>query len=437
MMAATLVLILPNAKAAASGPSSETVDGRSDTLETDTQRLERELFFRAQFGLSTDPELVEDLESDNTARERGEGFGVPLTADERKVLDTRFAAEGDIADLRTALQALDGYAGFYVDQARGEIVVLSTDDQSDAWRTATGRTIGAMPVVVKHGEHSAKELRTINDQLVKDWMTDQVANGVTGVGIDERANRVRVTVERNTSGTALAFLDPYGSAVALEEVPEPLPMACNGRGDCKDPLRAGLRIVNGTVGGSCASGFLASSPAGGNTYMFTAGHCYHGSFGLLDTGYGIGNVATDSFFDGSYADAETIDITNSQESNYIYKTSSSVYTITGRQTPATDYVGQPVCVSSWYYGANCGSITYTTWNTFYLGKHFIDQRRANYYAHSGDSGNAVWIGQTTKAEGLTVSGNSDHDCFFSQIVYAETYQQMPNGLQECRNLTCS
>jgi hypothetical protein len=51
MMAATLVLILPNAKAAASGPSSETVDGRSDTLETDTQRLERELFFRAQFGL--------------------------------------------------------------------------------------------------------------------------------------------------------------------------------------------------------------------------------------------------------------------------------------------------------------------------------------------------------------------------------------------------
>lgn len=106
-----------------------------------------------------------------------------------------------------------------------------------------------------------------------------------------------------------------------------------------DPLKAGLGISGP---GGCSSNFIYRNSYG-NPFLVTAGHCGTGTW--YHNGVSIGQTSSNWLVNGSSADAQAISIITSEESNYLFATTSEWAHVTSRR--ASDYVGLPGCIQSW------------------------------------------------------------------------------------------
>jgi hypothetical protein len=160
----------------------------------------------------------------------------------------------------------------------------------------------------------------------------------------------------------------------------------------------------------------------------TAGHCGSGTF----YHYGaIGQTLVNQFYDGSSADAEIISMASAQKSNYMFKATVDIPQVTSRLTG--DYTGMLVCIPSWYFGVNCGSITIDDVMVTMWGIRIYHERQANFYAWPGDSGGPIYLptGQTTvQAEGIMSGTSGPNANFFSPI------WNVQGGLTVCTSLSC-
>jgi hypothetical protein len=88
-------------------------------------RSQIELSIRKTFGLTTDPTIIA-MAAASASNGSLESYGVALTDTELADLTDRFAKQPAIGKFSEAAHGLDGYAGFWVDQAAGAMLVLMT-----------------------------------------------------------------------------------------------------------------------------------------------------------------------------------------------------------------------------------------------------------------------------------------------------------------------
>jgi hypothetical protein len=194
-------------------------------------------------------------------------------------------------------------------------------------------------------------------------------------------------------------------------------------------------VGNVPTGDVCSSGFVARDTRS-NIYLFTAGDCGSGSY--THNGLAIGSSAYSSFYENSPADARIIDIGDLDVSNELFLSTTNFKHITARVGSTGDYVGEIVCIQSWYYGVNCGTITSTSATDVWSGHGWVHQREANYWAHEGDSGNGIYLSSYPFAEGIEAAlrGGNDHDNYYGQIAYAETADNSPYSISTCTSMIC-
>jgi hypothetical protein len=192
-------------------------------------------------------------------------------------------------------------------------------------------------------------------------------------------------------------------------------------------LKGGLGIIGPS--GGCTSNYIYRNSAG-TPFLVTAGHCGSGAF--YHNGTAIGQTLVNQFYDGSSADAEIISMVSSQKSNYMFRATVDIPQVTSRLT--RDYVGMLVCIPSWYFSVNCGSITVDDIIAVFYGSiHIYNERQANFFAWPGDSGGPIYLptGQTTvQAEGIMSGTAGPNVNFFSPI------WNVQGGLTVCTSPSC-
>jgi hypothetical protein len=402
--------------------------------------IDRDLLFRSHFGLSTDTSDVLAAQQGPSRDSSIQRYGYALTGAEMADLDKRSALSVDIGVYAQRVSGLPGFAGFFVDQSRGgKLVLLMTMPSSSL---AVPAPPAGTTMEIRPGNRTWTGLLRLQETIIKD-SDNLTALGLTvvEVGTDVAANTVRLGVQGLTSDMHDRLVARYGPGVTVLDETAPTPDACISRSNCANPLKGGLRITNATYGGGCSIGFIARDGPGGNAFAVTAGHCRTGTF--THNGVSIGSVTSTSWYNYSLADAEIIDIPDSQKSNYILIELNNWVHNTGTMGAASDYVGEMVCEDSYYFGYNCGTISdnnLTTYWSQYPGgpiAWFTHQRRANFWVNSGDSGGPVTIGNYL-AEGIYAAGWAQNDSIFGQIQYAVQAQYTPNGqLWPCMDMWCS
>jgi hypothetical protein len=275
--------------------------------------------------------------------------------------------------------------------------------------------------------HSFADLEAIRFRITDDPVIRQAGGmGIVTMAIDEQSNRVQIGVDPFQQEVVDYIEGTYGPAVSV--VAQHIDLAtCTSRNNCGDPLKAGLGISG--PGGACTSNFIYRNSAG-TPLLVTAGHCGSGTF--YHNGAAIGSTLVNQFYDGSSADAQTISMSSSKKSNYMFKSTVDIPQVTSRRT--SDYVGMLVCIPSWYYGVNCGSITVGDITLVYYDViHIYHARQANFLAWAGDSGGPIYLptGQATvQAEGILSGTNGPYVNYFSPIWYVQ------GGLTVCTSLSC-
>ncbi|WP_157740346.1 trypsin-like serine protease [Micromonospora auratinigra] len=175
---------------------------------------------------------------------------------------------------RLAADEPDTYAGMWLDQAAGGVLVVATTDGT-AVRGAVAGAPDAGHVRVVTVRHSLRRLSEAADRLAT------TLGGTPGedVVVDPQRNALAVftggRIAADDTRLAGALAAAGVSATARPRPAGVVPKACDPR-YCPDaPMRGGIRIDvprdNGTVGG-CTVGFNLRSRTG-TPYILTAGHC--------------------------------------------------------------------------------------------------------------------------------------------------------------------
>lgn len=382
--------------------------------------------FRSAMGLnSTEPHVrsVADRYAWDPAVD--DNYGVPLLPDEAAEVARRVRIQEGLGPLR-ALLAVDEstYGGHYIDQQAGGTVVVqlvgSAGPSDDVLRDVLPE--GA-ELRVESVRHSAAELRTLTDAVTADWeMLRELGVDVVSTAFSGRDNLVQIGVAEPTADEIALLESRYGSD-KVEVLPEgivPANHGCISTDHCAYPMRGGVWISG------CTAGFVMRR--GSNTFLLTAGHCSASSTGgiFVHNGYGsIGGTYASAAFDGSRADAKIIDMTDSQESNRVFLTTTSYRLITSWQGVYDDNVGDLVCKMGANTGyATCGNISSVYVSTNVAGVDYIGQRRADFSAVGGDSGGPVYSagGGTNRMAIGVFSALSTSYRYYSHIGYV--YQML-------------
>lgn len=181
----------------------------------------------------------------------------------------RVALDADSVELgqRLAQELPDDYAGMWLDQRDGVMVVTATDP------SRTREVVRTLPhrdeIRVEPARYSRRALDRIRGEA-------QSVLGETGYAeIDQQTDRVDVwTASPDVRGALTARgLDPRSYSVRVPE--KGTPTACTPF-DCDPPFRGGIAIElkdnQGDMGTFCTSAFNLIDDQG-NFYATTAGHC--------------------------------------------------------------------------------------------------------------------------------------------------------------------
>ena len=370
-----------------------------------TAGIERDLDFRAEFGLPADVRTVRDIASRESV---DPDWGVALTAGERANLADRLRVKEELPALVAALEAESGFGGLFIDQRAGGVVdIAATADASARIQELVARLAptGAS-VRVRGVENSLASLKALKLQL-RDHMISKADGGepITSARVDLRTNRVVIGVDPIGYEASVARLAKTyaGKPVDFEEQAQFQSAACT-RQNC-NPLRGGLAIA--VPRGTCTSGFIAN--VGAQYYLVSAGHCMQpaGQQGQIGgdvfhpAGVKLGDVNKNSYKDPTFADAASVPIAAAKKSNLVYVTSTTQRPITSVLCFNCDNTGDAVCGSGINTGFFCGTITDDDIDGESTdGVTLLSQRKSSVDVRLGDSGGPMFYGN--KAMGITV-----------------------------------
>jgi len=160
--------------------------------------------FRQDFGLRADDAWILAVAADPGADRTT--FGIPLTASEVAELNRRVVAIDQISPVVIAYaSAQPDYAGTYIDNARGGILVAQFNARLDVHRAAIfAKVRPGAPVEVRQVRWSVADLEQFKSRLVGDeaWFRTIPAY-LMGYGPDVMANRIEVQI---------SSADPYADA---------------------------------------------------------------------------------------------------------------------------------------------------------------------------------------------------------------------------------
>lgn len=272
-----------------------------------------------------------------------------LTPDQARTrLAQEAAAQRAAVEVRRTLTA--PAAGMWFDKATGKLVVAVTGAEDDK----RVRAAGAVPQRVSHTRARLTGLlRQFADRAGKG------VPGVTGWGVDERANGVVVHVDRRAAtADTETFLD---AATALGKGAR-IPVRIDRRNLA--PRQHGGAVVGGerwVLGdeGQCSIGFSVTGPSSFQGFL-TAGHCTatpdQPAYGKDGTRMGTANVGGAHSVNGREGDfgLVTVDRPEWTLSPDVAGQGGTPVTVTGSQDGV---VGTSVCRSGFASGWRCGEIT--------------------------------------------------------------------------------
>jgi hypothetical protein len=365
------------------------------TVDVDiAEQLEDELRFRRDFGLSTDLGLIRTLMADPTAYDGG--YGVALTAIELADLQRRLTIQEQLASLREFAQAQPTFAGLWIDQQAGGVVMVAFAGDAAAHRAAIGALApSGSTVQVLDVQYSLAELEATLE-LVESERLALKGRGlwIRELGIDPRPNRVEVAVEELTDAVAAELRARFGDTIVVEQSGHPTPTGCSDRYHCiGPPVRAGIAAPTNSSY-PCSLGFLVKQAYAPGTGWLTAGHCAPnvGAVWAHD-GINIGTIRATCWPNCMRSDSAVGGWLNRTYSSYrVYRTPWSNTQVGVVQVQNGDNIGDQVCLNARRqpndHGWRCGFLDEKR-HVDYGGTWFVDMRYATFSAWSGDSGGAV------------------------------------------------
>ncbi|MFH8680212.1 S1 family peptidase [Streptomyces lydicus] len=272
-----------------------------------------------------------------------------LTAEQVR---TRLAQEADAhraaAAVRRALAAPP--AGMWFDKASGRLVVAVTGP-ADAQRV---RALGALPRTVRHSRAVLSALvRRINGRVGKG------VPGVTGWGVDERANGVVIRIDR-TRRTARtdAFEKTVRALGGRAGVPVTVERSAQSPRQQDGTVIGGERWMPGSEG-ICSVGFSVTGPGNFQGFL-TAGHCTRtpdqAAYGKDGSRLGTSNQGGVHSVNGREGDygLVAVDQPGWTLSPAVAGQGGAPVPVTGSQEGLT---GMSICHSGQSSGWHCGEIT--------------------------------------------------------------------------------
>ncbi|MEU5211164.1 S1 family peptidase [Streptomyces sp. NPDC020742] len=241
-------------------------------------------------------------------------------------------------------------AGMWFDKGSGKLVVAVTG-RDDAQRV---RTLGAVPRTVRHS-------RAVLDALVRrlNRRIGRGVPGVTGWGVDERANGVLIRIDR-TRRTARtdAFERAARDLGRRARVPVTVERSTQSPRQQGGTVVGGERWMPGTEG-ICSVGFSVTGPHDFQGFL-TAGHCTRTpdqvAYGKDGTPMGISNQGGLRSVNGRAGDygLVAVDQPDWLLSATVAGQGGAPVTVTGTQEGLT---GMSICHSGQSSGWHCGEIT--------------------------------------------------------------------------------
>jgi hypothetical protein len=398
ILAAASVLFATGPAAAGDGPVP------------DDQKLQDELRFRRDFGLTTDLAEVRALMADPTAYTT---YPVALTPEERAEMERRLAMEGQMTPLEEAAEKMPNFAGHWIDQPAGGVIVVAFAGDAEKREPELRPLVppGA-ELQVRNVKHTAAELEAVREQI-KGVLSDLGRAGIR-VGLlytDLPTNRVIVGVVDLDSAATARLEALYRDAVATESS-SPVATACTGRESCYGPpLRAGISVApdNVVLHNRCSMAFLVRQ--GSYVQWLTAGHCapsvnstvwYHAGNGPVNPTAGswpIGTIKATCWPQCNYSDAARGgNINNTYASKIVYgQGAPNGWPVNTAQGYNVDNVGDQVCLNArkaelWRCGTIQNDNAYICYEFNPNGTckiWFNEMRTASYASMYGDSGGAV------------------------------------------------
>lgn len=347
--------------------------------------------FREENGLSNDPaHRVTVAARDGSENE----FGVPLSHDELRDMRFRTLVEGAVPAVINRAGREANFAGVWMDQRRGGVVVVQFAD--DANHEQLRRELqeilppGAAIKISRSGSPLA-QLEELHSRIDAD--TPQLkAEGfdIQGVGTDIPGNQVYVEILRLSDEQHAELQRRYQNdpRVRWQEIAsagDDLENKDNSPGQWK----GGMRISK--PGGSCSVGFGVTDQTTNTKFVLTAGHCNggtsNGTGSLWDHNWDANNpIVRNMNSIGSNADAAAISLPSEDVSNLVILTPTDTAAIFGEVQG--DFVGNHRCNAGAFTGYSCGQITDVNY-TSSVGTPILNLTRATYMRSDGDSGGAV------------------------------------------------
>lgn len=306
----------------------------------------------------------------------------------------------------SSLATDSAYGGLYVDTTRpDQLVVVVTDDEfrNEFLQQVPEDLRDSVEVAVQ--EFSEAELLEQARTMMTEW------RAITGSPDQPHATDTHVDTGRLElffSPDAKVTSAMVDAAEARASIPIDVRLtkpevdsACSSRANCSSPMRAGIQIRKGSSSGAqCTMGFHIQ--VGSDEQFLTNGHCgYTGSNNWYHAGFGLIGSETSGNYQYLGVDAMSVQISDSQDSNLVYGTTSA--------TSARDPIkNETICKSLGYStpSIRCGQVTssaavYTssTCNCQVIGN------STNVTQSGGDSGSPVKSGTSTAVGlGTTASG---------------------------------
>ncbi|MFF9479814.1 S1 family peptidase [Streptomyces sp. NPDC014733] len=278
----------------------------------------------------------------------------------------RLAQETEAARAAKAVrQALAGRAaGMWFDKRSGKLVVAVTGD-------ADARLVKDAGAVAQRVTHSRAQLTGLLEQI--DAKAGKGVPGVTGWGVDERANALTVRVDTRARTAATdSFVEE------AQQLGAPTGIAVHVVRAADAPRRQGGTVVGGekwTPGeeGICSIGF--SVTGGGRRGFLTAGHCTETAdqpaYGKDGSRMGTSNRGGTHSVDDREGDFGLVDVDQPT-----WKLSPDVAGQRGAPVAVTGaqegIVGTSVCRSGEASGWHCGEITAVDQTVDYDGGVIVD-----------------------------------------------------------------
>ncbi|WP_405746620.1 S1 family peptidase [Streptomyces sp. NBC_01525] len=338
----------------------------------------------------------------------------------------RLAQEAEAARAAKAVRrALAGRAaGTWLDKKSGKLVVAVTGD-------ADARRVKDAGAVAQRVTHSRAQLTGLLEQI--DARAGKGVPGVTGWGVDARANALTVRIDTRTRTAATdSFVE------AAQQLGAPTGIAVRAVRTADAPRQQGGTVVGGEKWmpgdeGICSIGF--SVTGGGRRGFLTAGHCTESAdqvaYGKDGSRLGTSNRGGTHSVDDREGDFGLVDVDRPdwQLSPDVAGQSGAPAAVTGSQEGV---VGTSVCRSGEASGWHCGEITAVDQTVDY-GSAVVDGLSfTNACSTAGDSGGA-YVSQPgdPKAVGIhsggstaTCSGGGDTLTVFQPVDEALTKWQL-------------